>query len=229
MFKRASVRYSATPKVETRYHAAGQIWDQRLGGLAAQARQWAAMAGVLAVLCLSLGAGLIWQSLRSHIVPYIVQVNARGEVKGIGAVLPVAPTDAQIAHTLERFIRNVRSIPIDPIVLRDDWLEAYSYVTARGATALNDYARAAEPFKHVGQASTSVEVVSVVRASKDSFQIRWVERKFQQNSPVSTEHWTGIFTLQIKMPVDELQLRKNPLGVYVDALSWTRELSDEHH
>lgn len=23
------------------------------------------------------------------------------------------------------------------------------------------------------------------------------------------------------MPVDELQLRKNPLGVYVDALSWT--------
>lgn len=44
-----------------------------------------------------------------------------------------------------------------------------------------------------GQASTSVEVVSVVRASKDSFQIRWVERKFHNNSPVfSTEHWTGL-------------------------------------
>ena len=229
MFKRSSVRYSTTPEVETPYQAAGQIWDRRLGSLNAQARRWYVMATLLAGLSLSLGAGLLWQSTRSHIIPYIVQIDSRGEVKGIGAVQSATPTDAQIAHHLERFVRDVRSVPIDPIVLRDNWLEAYAYVTARCAASLNDYARAAEPFKNVGQASTSVEVISVVRASATSFQVRWVERKFQQSSPTATEHWTAILTLQIKPPADELQLRRNPLGVYVDSLSWTRELSDIGH
>src|SRR6266403_164518 len=49
------------------------------------------------------------------------------------------------------FIRDVRSVPLDPIVLRDDWLEAYDYTTERGATTLNEHARANDPFAHVGQ------------------------------------------------------------------------------
>lgn len=229
MFKRASVRYSTTPAIETPYQAASQIWDRRLGSLDAQVRRWYGTASVLGVLSLGLAAALVWESTRSRIVPYIVQVDARGEVRGIGTVESSTPTDAQIAHHLERFIRDVRSVPIDPIVLRDNWLEAYAYVTARCAATLNDYARAVEPFKRVGQASTSVEVISVVRASATSFQVRWSERKFQQSSPVASERWTAILTLQVKPPVDELQLRKNPLGVYVDSVSWTRELSDVGH
>ena len=34
-------------------------------------------------------------------------------------------------------------------MLRQNWLEAYSYVTDKGALALNDYARASDPFSEV--------------------------------------------------------------------------------
>jgi type IV secretion system protein VirB5 len=108
--------------------------------------------------------------------------------------------------------------------LRDNWLEAYDYTTQRGAVTLNEYARANDPFKNVGQSSISVDVVSVVRASPSSFQVRWTERHFTNGSPGTTEHWTAILTILMRPPRDEDRLRKNPLGVYVDGLSWSREL-----
>ena len=104
------------------------------------------------VLAACVIAGLLWQSARTHIVPYIVEVDAQGEVRGLGPVSEhTQVSDAQIAHNLERFIRDVRSLPLDPIVLKDDWLEAYDFTTARGALALNEYARVNDPFSHLGQ------------------------------------------------------------------------------
>jgi type IV secretion system protein VirB5 len=134
------------------------------------------------------------------------------------------PTDAQIAHHLERFIRDVRAIPIDPVVLRDSWLEAYDFTTQRGALALNEFARANDPFANVGQSSIAIEVTSVIRASQNSFQVRWVERKFSNGAASATERWTAILTIVMTMPRDESHLRKNPLGLYVDGLNWSREL-----
>ncbi len=65
----------------------------------------------------------------------------------------------------------MRTIPADPVVLRQDWLRAYDFVTDRGALALNDYARTDDPFATIGREQVSVEVASVVRASPGSFRI----------------------------------------------------------
>jgi type IV secretion system protein VirB5 len=179
--------------------------------------------------CLSLAVviagGLIWQSSRSHITPYVVEVDHLGDVKAVRpATEAYRPTDALIAHHLERFMRDVRSVPLDPIVLRDDWLEAYDYTTERGATTLNEYARANDPFAHVGQNSMAIEVTSIVRASDNSFQVRWTERSFANGAPTTTERWTAILSIVMRPPTDVQRLRKNPLGLYVDGLNWSREL-----
>jgi len=226
-FSRPSVRYSNAAEPETPYQAAGALWDERIGSARVQASHWRAMAfGCLGLALIVIG-GLIWQSVRSHIVPYIVEVDAQGEVKGLGPVSEgSALSDAEIAHGLERFIRDVRSLPLDPIVLRDDWLEAYDFATARGALALNEYARVNDPFSHLGQSSIAVEVTSLVRASKDSFQVRWIERKYTNGALAGTEQWTAIVTIVIRPPRDEVHLRKNPLGLYVDGLNWSRELGN---
>jgi len=224
-FKRAGVRYSDTPQASTPYQAAGQLWDDRIGSARIQARNWQLMAVCSSLLSVTLVGGLMWQSTRHIITPFIVEVDAQGEVKGVGpATDHYQPTDAQIAHHLERFIRDVRSIPIDPVVLRDNWLEAYDFTTQRGALALNEFARANDPFANVGQSSAAIEVTSVIRASQNSFQVRWVERKFSNGAASATERWTAILTIVMTMPRDESHLRKNPLGLYVDGLNWSREL-----
>lgn len=224
-FKRAGVRYSESPAPATPYQAAAQVWDERIGSARVQAKNWRWMAFGCLGLALLMAAGLVWQSGESRITPYVVEVDHAGEVRAVGAaVTPYKPTDAQIAYHLARFITDVRSLSIDPVVVRQNWLEAYGYTTDRGAATLNAYARAHDPFAHVGQDSVSVDVTSVVRVSGASFQVRWVEQHYHEGTPTGIEHWTAILTLVMQTPRTERQLRRNPLGIYVNGLSWSRDL-----
>ena len=115
-------------------------------------------------------------------------------------------------------------MPADAIVLRQDWLRAYDFTTDRGAAALNDYARTNDPFANLGKLQISVEVSSVIRASPDSFRVAWIQRATRTVSLSATERWTAILTVVIETPRDADRLRKNPLGVYVNAINWSKEL-----
>lgn len=224
MFKRASVRYGKTPEPETPYQKAGQVWDERIGSARVQAKNWRLMALGELVLIAGLSAVLVWQSTRGTVVPWVVEVNELGEAQVIAPADRFdRPSDPQIAFHLARFIENVRSVPADPIVLRTDWLRAYDFTTAQGALALNDFARQNDPFARVGDEQVSIEVSSVVRASDDSFRIAWTERTFANGQLANTARWTAILTIGLQPPRTADRLRANPLGIYVHAISWSRE------
>ena len=225
MFRRATVHYGITPAPETPYQKAGQLWDERIGSARVQAKNWRLACFAMVMLCGGLAAGLVWQSARGTVTPWIVQVDKFGQAQAVApATADYRPSDPQIAWHLARFIEEVRSVPADPVVLRRDWLEAYDYVTDKGALALNDYARTNDPFSRVGKVQVSVEVSSVIRASGDSFRVEWVERRYVDNALAGTERWSAILTIVVQTPTDADRLKKNPLGVYVHALNWSKEL-----
>jgi type IV secretion system protein TrbF len=225
MFRRPTVRYGATPEPETPYQKAGQVWDERIGSARVQAKNWRLAFFAMLTLSGGLAAGLVWQSARGTVTPFIVQIDKFGEAQAVApAAADYRPSDPQIAWHLARFIEEVRSVPADPVVLRRDWLVAYDYVTDKGALALNDYARTNDPFSRVGKAQVSVEVSSVIRASADSFRVEWVERRYVDNALAATERWSAILTIVVQTPTDADRLKKNPLGVYVHALNWSKEL-----
>ena len=224
-FKRPSVRYGATPQPETPYQRAGQAWDERIGSARVQAKNWRlAFFGMLA-LSSGLAFGLVWQSARGTVTPWIVQVDKLGQAQAVApATAEYRPTDPQIAWHLARFIEEVRGIPADPVVLRQNWLDAYNYATDKGALALNDYARTSNPFGSIGKTQIAVEVSSVIRASDDSFRVAWTERRYIDGALAATERWSAIVTLTIQTPTDAERLKKNPLGLYIHALNCSKEL-----
>ena len=226
MFKRPAVRYGKTPQPETPYQKAAQVWDERIGSARVQARNWRLIAFGCLMLAGGLAAALVIQSARGTIQPWVVEIDRHGEARTIEpAVADYEPSDPQIAFHLARFIEQVRGIAADPVIVRQNWLRAYAFTTDRGATALNDYARADDPFAKVGAAQITVEVSSVIRASPDSFRIAWTERHFEDSSLARTERWTAILTLVIDPPRTAERLRENPLGIYVHAINWSREMT----
>jgi type IV secretion system protein VirB5 len=225
MFRRPTIRYGATPEAETPYQRAGQAWDERIGSARVQARSWRLAFFGMLTLSGGLAAGLVWQSARGTVTPWIVQVDKLGQAQAIApAVADYRPTDPQIAWHLARFIEEVRGVPADPVVLRQGWLDAYNYVTDKGALTLNDYARTDDPFAKIGQTEVSVEVSSVIRASDDSFRVAWIERRYVDDALTTTERWSAILTVVIQTPTNADRLKVNPLGVYVRALNWSKEL-----
>ena len=226
MFRRPTIRYGQTPEPATPYQRAAQVWDDRIGSARVQAKNWRlAFFGALA-LSGGLTAGLVWQSARGHIVPWVVEVDKLGEAQAVApAEGGYRPTDPQIAFHLARFIEQVRSIPADPIIVRQNWLRAYDFTTDRGALALNDYARANDPFANVGRVQVAVDVSSVIRASGESFRVAWTERRYQDGSLAETTRWSAILTVVVQPPRSPDALRKNPLGLFVNAINWSKELA----
>ena len=226
MFRRPTIRYGKTPEPETPYQRAAQVWDDRIGSARVQAHNWRlAFFGTLA-LSGGLAGGLVWQSARGHIVPWVVQVDKLGEAQAVApADGAYRPTDPQVAFHLARFIEQVRSIASYPIIVRKNWLSAYDFTTDKGAIALNDYARANDPFAQIGKVQVAVDVSSVVRASPDSFRVGWTERRYQDGVLAETSRWSAILTVVVQPPRTPDALRRNPLGVFVNAINWSKELA----
>ena len=226
IFKRPATHYGKSPEPETPYQKAAQAWDERIGSARVQARNWRLMAFGSLILSAGFASALVWQSARGTVVPWVVQVDNLGQAQTVApAAADYRPTDPQIAFHLGRFIEQVRAIPADALIVRQNWLRAYEWTTDRGAAALNDYARANDPFAKVGRQQVAVEVSSVIRASPNSFRVAWTERHFENGQLSSTERWTAILTIVIQPPRDGERLRANPLGIYVNAISWSREMS----
>ena len=225
LFRRASIRYGRTPEPETPFQKAAQVWDDRIGSARVQARNWRLVAFGNLFLAAGLAVGLVWQAARGNITPWVVEIDKHGQAQAVSpATVDYRPTDPQIAWHVARFIENVRSIAADPVIVRQNWLAAYDFVTDKGALALNDYARGNDPFTKVGKIQIAVEISSVIRASNESFRIAWVERRYENASLAATERWTAILRVVIEAPRDADRLRKNPLGVFIHAINWSKEL-----
>jgi len=225
-FKRTIQRYGQTPEPVTPYQKAEQVWDRRIGAVAVQAANWRLMAMGTGLIALTLAGGMTWLASQSRVTPYVVEVDRLGAVQAVQpATAEYKPTDAQIAWFLSRFITDVRALPTDPVLVRQNWLEAYAFVAGNAVTFLTAEAQANDPFAGIGQRSVTVSVTSVVRASPTTFQVKWVEQTFEHGAPAGLKRWTAILTVQQNLPKREDVLRKNPIGLYITELAWTEDLA----
>src|SRR3546814_21180462 len=104
-----------------------------------------AFGGLLRTIGLS--SALVWQSMQSRVVPYVVEVDSLGQAQ---AVAPAAedyrPTDPQISWFLAKFITDLRGRSLDPVLMRENWLSAYDFATERASRFLGEYDRPPNPF-----------------------------------------------------------------------------------
>jgi len=201
------------------YEKALALWTERLASARLQARAWRSAAVGLACICLALGLGLTIVADRAEVTPWIVAAD-RLDKTVTASPSAGPPSDARIAYFLARFVNNVRSLSSDPVVVRADWTDALGYVTARGARMLADYAADARPFTRVGLQSVTVEIAYIVRASANSFEIRWRESTYGKNA--NRKLYTGNAEIVLKQ-ANKADVLKNPIGLYIDSFRWSRD------
>src|SRR3546814_18008998 len=86
MFKRPANHYGALPELVTPYQRAAQVWDDRIGSARVQARNWRlAFFGSL-IITGGLAGGLVWQSARGTITPWVVEVDKLGEARAVAQI-----------------------------------------------------------------------------------------------------------------------------------------------
>lgn len=226
VWKRQEQAYGKTPTPVTPYQKAAQLWDERIGSARVQARNWRLATLISLGISAILSGGMLWQASQSLVTPYVVEIDTSGEVRSVTpTVKAYVPTDAQIAFQLANFIRKTRGISSDAVVVRQNWLDAYDFATSRAAVTLSDYAASNDPFAEVGVRLVSIDIESVVRSSDSTFELRWRETKYRSGVKQGVSSHTAQLTIVIDPPRDEATLQRNPLGLYVHAINWSRDHS----
>lgn len=220
-FFRSKRALSATP-VATPYQKAGQVWDERMGLSLAHARNWRRMAFANLAVAGFLGAGWWMQSQQAIVRPFVVEVSQWGQTQRITALDGrYEPTQAQLGHALASWIRAVRAKSVDPVVIRQNWLSAYDFVTPRAAGFLNAWAQTHDPFAEIGREAVNVEILNVVRRSPRTYDLQWRETRFVNGQQAEQTRWRALITFKLDPPKTEAELLKNPLGLRIEDVSWT--------
>lgn len=76
----------------------------------------------------------------------------------------------------------------------------------------------------MGKRSVSVDIASIVRSSDDSFEMRWRETTYVSGVQQSQQTYTAVLAVVLDPPRDEETLHRNPLGIYVHGINWSRDL-----
>jgi type IV secretory pathway TrbF-like protein len=105
-FKRAVQRYGRTDEPETPYRRAGQLWDERIGSARAQASNWRLMAFGGLALTTGLSGALVWQSMQSRVVPYVVAVDSLGQPQAVSPAASRIPADRSPARLVPRAVHH---------------------------------------------------------------------------------------------------------------------------
>ena len=215
-------KWSPQGGIDTVYKRAGQEWDMRIGDNAIQAKNWrlATFATMLFIAFPSV-CGMIYLGSLPKMVPHIVEVAQDGGASYRGPAGQqwerYKPSDPSIRYHLNRFIQDTRMISSDAGVIKQNWFDAFRLVSPKAANTLSTYVKKNDPFIRAAKERVSVDILSMVRISEDSWQVDWKESQWgPMGEPLGETSWRGIFKVIIKKPESEKELAANPIGLYVD-------------
>lgn len=213
---------------DTRFDRARGEWDDRIGGARVQAANWRLMALGSCLVALTSVIGLIVQSTKARVVPYLVEVESSGQVRLVGEVTTRdwSLSESSKRVELERFVRNLRSISSDRLILQERFAYVRNHATPAGNLQVDGFIERDDPFERFGAEvrTVHIETQTELPGSNQAYRVEWREEVFgEEGGLVGTEHYVGEFHLSIVPPTDEQMLELNPLGVYVSFFDFDRK------
>ena len=211
-------------------------WDKRDGRFIVQNYNLRRI--IIGLLFISgiLTVGLIYQSSKSQLVPYVVEVDkSTGQVLNAGVLKEsnYTPQEAEIKYFLSKFIINSRGIPLDPVVYKSQLRSAYAFLTKDGAAKFDSDIKSEKTMEKFGHKTVQINITSVLPVDNGKmtdegkhYQIRWNEEEYTiGGSDKVTIPMSGIFTVKNIHIKDEKALEDNPLSLYISDFSWSKDAS----
>jgi type IV secretion system protein VirB5 len=209
-------------------------WDERYADLVVGKRNWQLAAGGLLIMGLILAGGMVWLSGRSKYIPYVVEVDRLGY--GLTVAQPLTPASVpDVTARMERyevatFIREAREVSSDPQVEQQQLNSLLAHARGAADRFLDEYYHvdtAHNPFQIAQKQTVSVQIDSILRLSPKSYQVRWTEQTRDLNGAAigAPNHWEAQLQTEITPPAADDAIISNPLGFYVDQISWTEQQS----
>ncbi|SDF61351.1 type IV secretion system protein [Sporolituus thermophilus] len=210
-----------------RYKAAQNEWDRRVGQVVVVATAWRNAALIFAAVAAILGGALVYyvSSVNSYV--YVAEV-ADGQVTKVVDISrnSYSPSTQVISYFLSDFVRKIYTISADAELNRANITDVRAFLSDAVAKKIQNVidGRAQLSRDYVAY----VEILSISQLSKDSYQVRFVDRLASRTGGLAQQQkYVAIITLKrmdiTKWP--QAQIMRNPLGLVVTDFSVTAEVN----
>ena len=209
------------------YLNARREWDERYGDAISRAHNWKMMAlGAVAVAGIAV-AGIAYIGAQSKIQPFVVTIDKMGNPIAMaqpvtGGAVNQRIIEAQVAS----WVWNWRSMLSDPIAQKQLLAQVYAMASTQTAAEINPW------YKRTWAADAgfivSPHVTSILPVSKNTYQVNWTETRYKDGQNDGTTSYKGNVTVGIDKKIASTAQASmlNPLGIYVQSITWTKVLSN---
>jgi type IV secretory pathway TrbF-like protein len=214
------------------YAESWRAWDERYADLVVGKRNWQLAAGGLLVVSVILALGMVWIASRGKYVVYAVQVDKLGYALAQSEPL-TGSSPPDVVERIERyevasFVRSARAVSSDPQVEQQTLNSLLAHTRGAAAHFLADYYHADSshnPFVIAQKQTVTVAIDSILPLSARSYQVRWTEsrRDLSGGALGAPTHWEAQLQTEIVPPAAADAIVSNPLGFFVDQISWTEQ------
>jgi len=208
------------------YRRARREWDDRYAHLARGKRNWQLACLALLAANVVLASTLGGLATRSHITPYVVEVDRLGQAVAIGPAERLEEVDERLLrYQLGLYVRDLRTVIADEAAQQEILERAYDHTRGEAVAFLDRHFQDHNPFETARHHRVQVAVRSLLPLSESSWQVQWSETVLRVSGSVGdTTHWQAIFTVEIDPPRSAEAALRNPLGLYVTEIRWTQTL-----
>lgn len=169
---------------------------------------------------------MVWAINLPKSVPVLVSLSDFGEAKYIGEVNRINYSgikipEIAIEYQIRKFVTNKYTIPGDAEVLRNNLIDCYSCLTRDTSSKLSTELKEHNPIKDVQNIRRKVEIESVLKTSKNSYQVDFTITQTSPNEGSKVViRMRGIVTVVLLEPADDDKIL-NPLGIYFNVYDFT--------
>jgi len=217
------------------YLNARRTWNDHMGSISSSRNLWQIVAILSLMIVLAAVGGVIHIGSQSKFVPYVVQVDKLGEAVAVSRADLARSADPRVIHaSVAAFITDLRLVTPDIALQRRAIFRAYAMLSPNDpATAkTNQWLNGTEdsnPFKRAATETVSIEIISVIPQTPETWQVDWKETTYDRQGTVAKppsrmRALLTIYSVESTANTTEEQIRNNPLGIYIHDFSWSKKV-----
>lgn len=217
------------------YLSARRTWNDHVGGVVSSKQTWQVV-GILSLLIALAGVGgVTYIGSQSKFVPYVIEVDKLGQAVAVQQAQRASPVDQRIIHaSVAQFVADARLVTPDIALQKKAIFAVYAFLNPNhpASSKMQEWyggSPEASPFKRAEKETVSVEVLSVIPQTPDTWQVDWEEttrdrQGVRKGAPARMRALVTVVVVPPTTKTTEEEIRKNPMGIMVRDFSWTKQV-----
>jgi len=148
--------------------------------------------------------------------PYVVEVkDGQIDFRGVVQEQELTVNDAIIRNYLRRFVKNIRSVSSDTVVLKENLKDAYFIASTECQTELTELILSENPFDlQEKDITVDLKFTFYEHVTESTWRVQWDEYYRQNGILQEIITRAGTFTYFLRYPETEELAEINPFGLY---------------